>query len=331
MTKTSQLSPPWYWLPIVAGALFSILAMAAAIRETPTVDEFAHVPAGVVHWRHGQLNLYRNNPPLGKMWIAARYGAGPIKLMYFGHARPELYGIQYQLPALPPELAIYVVSTNYWKGMLYAHLNAQGLPEYRHEATNWMKYLVPTEQDGSLMIFDLRESTHSSDRSPRNDYNMAVLLLRSGDPTAAITLLNRVIQQEPQWAEASYFLGFAYNMQGQSAQAIASYRKALELKPEWDEPLNNLAWLLATATDPALRNGQEAPRLATQLNERQTRPNAACLDTLAAALAETGDFTTAQAICRQGLDLAQKAKDESLVEALSRALQHYEQGQPLRE
>ena len=40
------------------------------MRETPTVDEFAHVPAGLLHWRAGQFELYRNNPPLGKLWVA---------------------------------------------------------------------------------------------------------------------------------------------------------------------------------------------------------------------------------------------------------------------
>lgn len=66
-----RLAADWRWLPMAAAVLFVILAAGAARHETPTVDEFAHVPAGVAHWRYGQLELYRNNPPLGKLWVAA--------------------------------------------------------------------------------------------------------------------------------------------------------------------------------------------------------------------------------------------------------------------
>lgn len=67
----------WEWLPLLAGAIFTLAALGAAALETPTVDEFAHVPAGVVHWRQARFDLYPNNPPLGKMWVAAPLALDP--------------------------------------------------------------------------------------------------------------------------------------------------------------------------------------------------------------------------------------------------------------
>src|SRR5262245_53663394 len=60
----------WLVLPALAAAVFVVLALSAARRETPTVDEFAHVPAGVAIWRQGRTDLYRSNPPL-KLLLAA--------------------------------------------------------------------------------------------------------------------------------------------------------------------------------------------------------------------------------------------------------------------
>jgi hypothetical protein len=64
-------SRAWLALPLAAVLLFTALAIDAARIETPTVDEFAHVPAGVAAWRQGRTDLYRSNPVLPKLLLAA--------------------------------------------------------------------------------------------------------------------------------------------------------------------------------------------------------------------------------------------------------------------
>ena len=54
---------------IFACALHLVLGSWAAWRDTPTIDEFAHVPAGLVYWKHGRFDLYAKNPPLIKLWL----------------------------------------------------------------------------------------------------------------------------------------------------------------------------------------------------------------------------------------------------------------------
>jgi hypothetical protein len=41
-----------------------------AYYQSPTVDEVAHLPAGISHWQFGRFDLYRVNPPLVRMVAA---------------------------------------------------------------------------------------------------------------------------------------------------------------------------------------------------------------------------------------------------------------------
>ena len=47
------------------------LAVHSLLGETPTVDEVAHLPAGVSYWQKGTFKLYHHNPPLVKLVAAA--------------------------------------------------------------------------------------------------------------------------------------------------------------------------------------------------------------------------------------------------------------------
>jgi hypothetical protein len=55
---------------VAALLVAALLGVDGARRDTPTVDEFAHLPAGCALWRHGSFHHYAVNPPLGKLLIA---------------------------------------------------------------------------------------------------------------------------------------------------------------------------------------------------------------------------------------------------------------------
>jgi len=56
---------------LVAFALivFVALGVASARHKSATVDEFAHLAAGVKAWKDGDLSLYDKTPPLGRMLV----------------------------------------------------------------------------------------------------------------------------------------------------------------------------------------------------------------------------------------------------------------------
>jgi len=63
----------WNWQSFAAAGLlgmFVVLAGGAALRESPTVDEVAHIGAGLSYLQRFDLRLNPEHPPLGKM-IAA--------------------------------------------------------------------------------------------------------------------------------------------------------------------------------------------------------------------------------------------------------------------
>jgi 4-amino-4-deoxy-L-arabinose transferase-like glycosyltransferase len=46
---------------------FLLLGLSSARRASVTFDEFAHIPAGVAHWKARAFHLYAHNPPLARL------------------------------------------------------------------------------------------------------------------------------------------------------------------------------------------------------------------------------------------------------------------------
>ena len=67
----------WRGAALLAAAIFLVISVHGARRETPTIDEFAHLPAGCVCWHQGDFSLYAKNPPLMKLWMALPVVADP--------------------------------------------------------------------------------------------------------------------------------------------------------------------------------------------------------------------------------------------------------------
>jgi hypothetical protein len=60
-------------------ALHMALAERSLVRESPTVDEVVHLPAGVTYWQKRTFRLYHHNPPLVKLVAALPVvWAGPV-------------------------------------------------------------------------------------------------------------------------------------------------------------------------------------------------------------------------------------------------------------
>jgi tetratricopeptide (TPR) repeat protein len=92
--------------------------------------------------------------------------------------------------------------------------------------------------------------------------------------------------------------------------------------------LNGLAWLLATCPEAEFRDGTNAVTSAEAAVAATERKNIECLDTLAAAYAETGQFTKAISIQKEALALPHTGGGEAV---LTSRLKLYESNAPYRE
>ena len=91
-----------------------------------------------------------------------------------------------------------------------------------------------------------------------------------------------------------------------------------------DEAANNLAWLLATCSDPSLRNGLRAVTLARQASEHSHNQNPIILGTLAAAYAEVGKLSEAVATAQRARQLALDQNNRTLAQVLESQLRGYQ-------
>jgi tetratricopeptide (TPR) repeat protein len=162
-------------------------------------------------------------------------------------------------------------------------------------------------------------------------YGLGHALLENGKLDAAIEHSRAALLIQPNDADCHTVLAIALDEKGQSPEAIEHYQKALEISPQSISALNNLAWLLATASDASLRNGSRAIQFARQADQLSGGANALVLRTLAAAYAEAGQFGKAIESAQTGLQLARSQGDDSLATELQQQIALYELGLPYRE
>src|SRR5205809_1365381 len=161
-------------------------------------------------------------------------------------------------------------------------------------------------------------------------YNLANALLRVGRTDEAIAHFQKVLKLRPDNADARANLGNAFLAKGHVRDAIAQYREALRIAPTNVVGQSNLAWLLATAADPSLRNGPEAVLLAERAESESSRSEnrALVLRILSAAYAETGRFVEAKKTAQQALQGAEIQGNSTLANAIRDEIALYELGLP---
>lgn len=157
--------------------------------------------------------------------------------------------------------------------------------------------------------------------------NLAAVLLEQGRAAEAIEQLHAALRLRPA-ARPAYQLGLAESVRGNSTDAIAAFRQALALRPEWPDALNDLAWTLATVPEAGLRQPAEAVALAERACALTTHRVARYLGTLDAAYAANGQFESAINTALRVQELAQTAGDTNLAAFAGERLQLYRTGQP---
>lgn len=100
--------------------------------------------------------------------------------------------------------------------------------------------LIPLLLVLSLFVFFKPVLSQNSD----NNYNKANSMLVSGNFEAAVENYNKVIQKNPNFADAYLGLGMAYKELGKYDEAYAATSKAIKLRPTYYQAYYNLGLIL---------------------------------------------------------------------------------------
>jgi len=150
-------------------------------------------------------------------------------------------------------------------------------------------------------------------------------LLTDDNPSKATQLAEEAVALESS-AQNYLTLGHAYRANTEDRKAISALRRATELEPEWFAPKNDLAWILATHADAAIRQPAEAIRLARQAAVLTKHRNPYVRNTLAAAYASAGQFARAAKVAESALEMARATHNEALAADTLEQLELYRKG-----
>ena len=145
---------------------------------------------------------------------------------------------------------------------------------------------------------------------------------------AAIFHFQKALSIQPDYVAASNDLGVLFAGKGEIKEAIDAWRQSLSFDPDNADAANNIAWVRATVADADLRDAREALELA-QRAIRSGGENAFVLRSLAAALAETDQFTEAAAMAERGKALAEAGADRAMAESLRHCAELFRHGEKL--
>jgi protein O-mannosyl-transferase len=198
-------------------------------------------------------------------------------------------------------------------------------PDYTLAKSNLAKILAENGKiDEAIGLYE-RAVTASPDTAELH-HNLALVYRRAGRLDEAVRQLRTAINLKPGFADGYLELGRTLVADHKVAEAIGIFRRGLEVEPRHMIMGNEMAWVMATAPDPALRNAPQAIQIGERLAELTERKEPKPLDTLAAAYAEAGRFGEAVAAARGAIAAAEAQGLTNLASEIKSRAALYETG-----
>lgn len=202
-------------------------------------------------------------------------------------------------------------------------------------------------------------------RAPDNNtahFNLGTLMALEGETAGAVVHFQEAVRIDPNDGAARVALAQALEKDSRLGEALAQYEKAVGLQPQDEQGwlgeagllvrlgrfkdakavleaaygnlpasgriLHAFARLLAACPDPSLREGKRALEMASKVYE--ALPTAAHAETVALALAESGNCQNAAEWQRKAIEAARKEGPPERVAAMEAGLKRYEAGEMCR-
>ena len=179
-------------------------------------------------------------------------------------------------------------------------------------------------------IVHYQDALNIQPSSAEGHNNIANALANCGRLDEAIDHYQKALAIKPDYANARDNLGVVQSQREEMSKGLAARRESIRSRPDDVTLLNETAWVLATNPNASIRNAAQAVELAQRAVRLSGAPEAAVLDTLAAAYAEAGRFPDALQTARKAAELAARQNNHSLAESIKAKIPLYEAGTPFR-
>jgi tetratricopeptide (TPR) repeat protein len=196
-------------------------------------------------------------------------------------------------------------------------------------AYDWRAAAYCARGDWNKAISDFSQSLHLTPTNARVYLSRGIAYRETHEIEKAISDFNECLRINPKDVMALGSRGVAFRENNQFERAMVDYREAMRLDPTNALVYNAIAWLRATCPVAAMRDGKHAVELATKACDLSDWTQWRCIDTLAAAFAEIGDFKQAVEYQKQAIEMNGVLDNER--NEMRRRLSLYEQQQPYRE
>lgn len=180
-------------------------------------------------------------------------------------------------------------------------------------------------------IANLRDALEIRGDNAKAHAILAIALMQNGNASEAFLHWQKSLQLEPGNVFARDNFGVALAQQRRTREAVAQWQESLKYDTDDEIAQNELAWVLATAPDPLLRDGARAVQLGERALQLSGHRKAEVFWVVAAAYAETGRFPVAIEVAKQGLQLATEQKNSALADELRKDISLFESNAPLRD
>lgn len=202
-------------------------------------------------------------------------------------------------------------------------------PKFGKALINWGIALFKMDQPGIANLKFLEAAGIPEHKADAN-FNLAITLVKQGRKMDAVNFMEKALRADPKYAPAIDELTKYYVQMKRPKEAVRVLRIGAENLPDEIRFTHMLAKMLATAATDSVRNGEEGLTFAVKASEMTKRSQPAVEGTLAAAYAETGNFSKAIEIVTGAVSLAKAANQPDLAAALQLQLDGYREKKPYR-
>jgi tetratricopeptide (TPR) repeat protein len=203
------------------------------------------------------------------------------------------------------------------------------VPTYASAYVYRADLLWHVKRDSERAMADYDEAIRVEPREAEAWRKRGVLWRSKGDYERAIGDLSEAIKRDPRESAALRSRAFTFDAKGDFASGAADFEEAIRRNPKDPMWYGAFAWRLATSRDARARDGKRAVELARKACDLASWRDWRCLEILAAAYAETGDFVQAVAWQEKTLESAEFPKART--ERGKARLALYRSGRPQRE